>query len=68
MLEQIEMGFRQIEPDAQISPLVPRLRYDEIESAVTRALQEELARLDEVEGKEAEQETETPGQGRAFED
>ena len=61
MLEQIEMGFRQIEPDAQISPLVPKLRYDEIESAVTRALQEELARLDELEG----QETETPGQGRA---
>ncbi len=68
MLEQIEMGFRQIAPDAQISPLVPKLRYDEIESAVTRALQEELSRLDEVEGNEAGQEMETPGQGRAFED
>ena len=64
MLEQIEMGFRQIEPDAQISPLVPKLRYDEIESAVTRALQEELARLDEIEA----QETETPGRNRALED
>jgi len=64
VLEQIEMGFRQIEPDAQISPLVPKLRYHEIESAVTRALQEELARLDELEG----QETKTPGQGRALED
>ena len=64
MLEQIEMGFRQIEPDAQISPLVPKLRYDEIESAVTRALQEELARLDELE----EQETETPGRSRALEE
>ena len=68
VLEQIEMGFRQIEPDAQISPLVPKLRYDEIESAVTRALQEELARLDEIEGNEKGQETETPGQDRALED
>jgi hypothetical protein len=68
VLEQIEMGFRQIEPDAQISPLVPKLRYDEIESAVTRALQEELARLDKLEGNEEGQEIETPGQGRAFED
>ena len=68
MLEQIEMGFRQIEPDAQIPPLVPRLRYDEIESAVTRALQEELARLDEIEGNETGQETKTPGRDRAFED
>ncbi|MFP5287549.1 MAG: hypothetical protein ACLGI9_17560 [Thermoanaerobaculia bacterium] len=66
VLEQIEMGFRQIEPDAQISPLVPRLRYDEIESAVTRALQEELARLDQSEEREAE--VETPGRGRALED
>jgi len=64
VLEQIEMGFRQIEPDAQISPLVPKLKYDQIESAVTRALQEELARLDELE----EQEAETPGRDRAFEE
>ena len=64
VLEQIEMGFREIEPDAQISPLVPKLRYEEIESAVTRALREELARLDELEG----QETETPGRSRAFEE
>ena len=62
VLEQIEMGFRQIEPDAQISPLVPKMKYDEIESAVTRALQEELARLDEQE------ETETPGRDRALEE
>lgn len=58
------MGFRQIEPDAQISPLVPKLRYEEIESAVTRALQEELDHLDELEG----QETETPGRSRALEE
>ena len=58
------MGFREVEPEARISPLVPKLRYDEIQSAVTRALQEELARLDELEG----QETETPGQDRAFEE
>lgn len=66
VLEQIEMGFREIEPDAQISPLVPKLRYDEIESAVTRALQEELDRLDGLEEQEAEMET--PGLGRALED
>jgi hypothetical protein len=66
VLEQIEMGFRQIEPDTQISPLVPKLRYDEIESVVTRALQEELARLDELEEQEAEMET--PGRGRALEE
>lgn len=63
VLEQIEMGFREIEPDAQISPLVPKLRYVEIESAVTRALQEELARLDEIEGQA--EEMETPGRSRA---
>lgn len=70
MLEQIEMGFRQIEPDAQISTLVPRLRYDEIESAVTRALQEELARLDERNANldDAGLETKTPGRSRALED
>lgn len=70
MLEQIEMGFRQIEPDAQIFPVVPRLRYDEIESAVTRALQEELARLDERNANldDAGQETKTPGRSRALED
>ena len=66
VLEQIEMGFRQVEPDAQVSPLVPKLKYEEIESAVTRALQEELARLDELEGQGVE--TETPGRGRALED
>lgn len=64
VLEQIEMGFREVAPEARISPLVPRLRYDEIQSAVTRALQEELDRLDELEA----QETETPGRGRAFEE
>lgn len=66
VLEQIEMGFRQIEPDARISPLVPKLKYEEIESAVTRALREELARLDESEEQEAEMET--PGRGRALKD
>ena len=64
VLEQIEMGFRQIEPDAEITPLVPKLKYDEIESAVTRALREELARLDEIEG----QKTKTPGHNRASDD
>ena len=66
VLEQIEMGFREVEPEARISPLVPKLRYDEIESAVTRALQEELTRLDELDGQDLE--TETPGRSRALED
>jgi hypothetical protein len=47
VLDQIEMGLRQIEPRSrQIPPLVPKLSYVEIESTVTRALQEELDRLD----------------------
>lgn len=58
MLEQIEMGFRQLEPDLQVLPTLPKLSGAEIESAVTRALKEELARLDEGE-------TETPGESRA---
>ena len=58
MLEQIEMGFRQLEPDLQVVPTLPKLSPADIESAVTRALQEELARLDEAE-------TETPGESRA---
>lgn len=67
VLEQIEMGFREVDPDARIAPLVPRLRYEEIESAVTRTLREELARLDEIEEQEG-QETETPGRSRALEE
>ena len=58
VLEQIEMGFRQLEPDQQVIPALPKLSGAEIESAVTRALREELARLDEAE-------TETPGGSRA---
>ncbi|HWM89601.1 MAG TPA: hypothetical protein VN493_02420 [Thermoanaerobaculia bacterium] len=49
VLEQIEMGYRQIEPEAKRPPAVPKLGGEEIESAVTRALQEELARLEERE-------------------
>lgn len=58
VLEQIEMGFRQLEPELQDVPEPPQLKRSEIESAVTRALKEELARLDEAE-------TETPGESRA---
>lgn len=47
VLDQIELGLRQIERRSrQIPPLVPKLSHDEIESTVTRALQEELDRLD----------------------
>lgn len=58
VLEQIEMGFRQLEPELQVIPALPKLSRTDIESAVTRALREELARLDEAE-------TETPGESRA---
>lgn len=47
VLEQIEMAFRQLGPSAEGPPAAPKLNRNEIESAVTRALQEELARLDE---------------------
>lgn len=48
MLEQIEMAFRQLGPSAEGPLAVPKMNRNEIESAVTRALREELARLDEV--------------------
>ena len=60
MLEQIEMGFRQLEPDLQGLPGLPKLSRTDIESAVTRALKEELDRLDDG------VETETPGESRAL--
>jgi hypothetical protein len=47
VLEQIEMGVRQAGVQLQIPPAVPKLTCDEIESAVTKLLEEELARLDE---------------------
>lgn len=49
VLEQIEKGFREIEPNLQRPPALPKLSHEDIESAVTRALQEELARLEEIE-------------------
>lgn len=52
VLEQIEMAFRQIGPSAEGPLAVPKMNRNEIESAVTRALREELARLDEVKGQE----------------
>lgn len=47
VLEQIEMGARQAGVQLQIPPEVPRKSREEIDSAVTRLLQEELARLDQ---------------------
>jgi hypothetical protein len=47
VLEQIEMGARQAGVPVQTPPAVPKRTREEIESAVTRLLQEELARLDE---------------------
>jgi hypothetical protein len=61
VLEQIEMGFRQSGIPLQSPPAVPRVSHDEIETAVTRLLQEELARLDEEEQKDR-QKTVTPGE------
>lgn len=47
VLEQIEMGARQAGASLEIPPVPPKMSRDEIESAVTKLLQEELARLDE---------------------
>ena len=47
VLEQIEMGARQAGVPLQMPPAVPKRTSEEIESAVTKLLQEELARLDE---------------------
>lgn len=47
VLEQIEMGARQAGVPLQTPPAVPKRTSEEIESAVTKLLQEELARLDE---------------------
>lgn len=48
VLEQIELAFRETGPATQGPIPVPKMNREEIESAVTRALQEELARLDEM--------------------
>jgi hypothetical protein len=47
VLEQIEMGVRQAGAQLQIPPSVPKRTREEIESAVTKLLQEELARLEQ---------------------
>ena len=47
MLEQIEMGARQAGVKFEVVPAAPKMTPDEIESAVTKLLREELARLDE---------------------
>jgi hypothetical protein len=49
VLEQIELGARQAGVQIQTPPAVPKMSCEEIESAVTRLLQEELARLEEKE-------------------
>jgi hypothetical protein len=49
VLEQIELGARKAGVHVQVPPAVPKISRDEIESAVTKLLQEELARLDEEE-------------------
>jgi len=63
LLEQIEMGFRKVGTPLQSPPAVPKLTQGEIESTVTRLLQEELSRLDEDEA-----ETVTPGEEPGVED
>lgn len=42
------MAFRQTGPSKEGPVAIPKMNRNEIESAVTRALQEELARLDEA--------------------
>lgn len=61
------MGFNQLDPEIRMPSSVPKLSHAEIESAVTRALQEELSRLDDENAKAVEAETATPGQDRASE-
>jgi hypothetical protein len=61
VLEQIEMGFRQAGIPLQSPPAAPEVLHDEIESAVTRLLQEELARLDEEAARKDRLKTVTPG-------
>lgn len=59
VLEQIEMGARQAGVQFQVPPAVPKRTPVEIESAITKLLREELARLEE--GKEEkEQEPQKP--------
>lgn len=47
VLEQIEMGARRAGVPLQSPPPVPKGSREEIESAVTRLLQEELERLEQ---------------------
>jgi hypothetical protein len=54
VLEQIEMGARRAGVPLQTPPAVPKRTGEEIESAVTKLLQEELARLDELDEKDEE--------------
>lgn len=50
VLEQIEMGARRAGVPLQTPPVVPKGSGEEIESAVTRLLQEELERLEKEDG------------------
>jgi len=50
VLEQIEMGFRQIGTPFESPPAVPKMSNDEIDKLVARTLEEELQRLAEEEG------------------
>jgi hypothetical protein len=47
VLEQIEMGARQAGVPLHVPPAVSQKSREEIESAVTKLLQEELDRLDQ---------------------
>ncbi|MES1242601.1 MAG: hypothetical protein ABUT39_13385 [Acidobacteriota bacterium] len=47
VLEQIEMGADQARVPFRIPPAVPKMSPGEMESTITRLLQEELDRLDE---------------------
>lgn len=48
VLEQIEMGAREAGVPLQFPPTVPRMPRKEIDSVVTRLLEEELARLEKT--------------------
>ncbi len=48
ILEQIELGFRQIGSPLESPPAIPKMSREEIDDLVSRTLREELARLENL--------------------
>ena len=60
VLEQIEMGAHQAGVPLQMPSAVPKKTREEIKSAVTKLLQEELARLDECSDERLDEDKDPP--------